>query len=115
VNEEQRAQLGVDRIMWGSDYPHVESTFRYPGTDDFAGEESIGKLALRFTFAGLPEDHVRAMLGLTAAKVYGLDVDELTAVARAIHAPTYADVSVPLTEPPVGASTLAFRTYGPWA
>jgi predicted TIM-barrel fold metal-dependent hydrolase len=105
----------ADRIMWGSDYPHVESTFQYPGTEDFTGAESIGKLALRFTFAGLPEDEVRAMLGLTAAKVYGLDVGELTAVARAIHAPTFADVSVPLAEPPGGASTLAFRTYGPWA
>jgi predicted TIM-barrel fold metal-dependent hydrolase len=105
----------ADRLMWGSDYPHVESTFQYPGTDDFEGAESVGRLALRFTFAGLPEDQVRSLLGLTAAKVYGLDVDELSAVARAIDAPTFAGVSVPLDEAPVGASTLAFRTYGPWA
>ena len=105
----------ADRLMWGSGYPNVESTFQYPGTDDFDGAESVGRLALRFTFDGLPEDEVRAILGLTAAKVYGLDVDELTAVASAIDAPTFADVSVPLTEPPVGGSTLAFRTYGPWA
>jgi predicted TIM-barrel fold metal-dependent hydrolase len=105
----------ADRIMLGSDYPHVESTFPYPGTDDFDGAESIGRMALRFTFAGLAEDEVRAMLGLTAAKVYGLDVDELTTVARAIDAPTFADISVPLAEAPIGASTLAFRTYGPWA
>jgi hypothetical protein len=37
-----------------SDYPHVESTFQYPGTDDFDDAESIGRMALRFTFAGVP-------------------------------------------------------------
>jgi predicted TIM-barrel fold metal-dependent hydrolase len=105
----------ADRIMWGSDYPHVESTFQYPGTDDFASQTSIGKLALRFTFAGLPEGDVRAMLGLNAAKVYGLDVDALGTVARRIHAPSFEDVSDPLEEVPAGASALAFRTYGPWA
>jgi predicted TIM-barrel fold metal-dependent hydrolase len=105
----------ADRIMWGSDYPHVESTFQYPGTDDFAGQTSIGRLALRFTFAGLPEDDVRAMLGLNAAKVFDLDVDALGSVARRIHAPSFEDVSDPLEEVPTGASALAFRTYGPWA
>lgn len=104
-----------DRIMWGSDYPHVESTFQYPGTDDFEGQTSIGKAALRFTFAGLPEDDVRAMLGGNAAKVYGLDLDALGRVARDIDAPTFDEVSTPLDEVPAGASALAFRTYGPWA
>jgi predicted TIM-barrel fold metal-dependent hydrolase len=35
----------ADRLMRGSDYPHVESTFQYPGTDDFDGEQSVGQAA----------------------------------------------------------------------
>ncbi|HZP30847.1 MAG TPA: amidohydrolase family protein [Acidimicrobiia bacterium] len=104
----------ADRIMWGSDYPHLESTFQYPG-DDFTGGTSTGKQALRFTFAGIPEDHVRAMVGLTAAHVFGLDVPSLERIAAAIDAPTYEDVSVPLEAVPAGASPLAFRTFGPWS
>jgi predicted TIM-barrel fold metal-dependent hydrolase len=104
----------ADRIMWGSDYPHMEGTFQYPGTDDFAGHASYGKLSLRFTFAGLPEAAVRAMLGETAAAVYGLEAAGLAAIARSIGAPTFEDVSEPLEEVPAGASPFAFRTFGPW-
>jgi predicted TIM-barrel fold metal-dependent hydrolase len=105
----------ADRVMWGSDYPHMESTFQYPGTADFEGQTSYGKLALRFTFAGLDEPVVRAILGETACRIYGLDVDALTGVARTIGAPTYNDVNTPLDTAPDGASAFAFRTFGPWA
>jgi predicted TIM-barrel fold metal-dependent hydrolase len=105
----------ADRIMWGSDYPHMESTFQYPGTDDFTGATSYGRLALRFTFAGLEEGPVRTMLGETAAAVYGLDLGALARVAAVIGAPTYEDVSEPLEAVPAGASAFAFRTFGPWA
>ena len=101
--------------MWGSDYPHMESTFQYPGTTDFDGHTSYGKLALRFTFAGLDEPHVRAILGETACRVYDLDRGELANVARTIGAPTYDEVNTPLATVPEGASTFAFRTVGPWA
>ena len=104
-----------DRIMWGSDYPHMEGTFQYPGTDDFTDATPYGKLSLRFTFAGLPEREVRAMAGETAAVVYGLDLDALTKVARSIGAPTFDAVSEPLVEIPAGASPFAFRTIGAWA
>ena len=105
----------ADRVMWGSDYPHMESTFQYPGTADFEGQTSYGKLALRFTFAGLHERPVRAMVGENACRIYGLDIAALRRVARAIGAPTYADVSTPLDTVPAGSSAFAFRTFGPWA
>jgi predicted TIM-barrel fold metal-dependent hydrolase len=105
----------ADRVMWGSDYPHMESTFQYPGTTDFDGHTSYGKLALRFTFAGLDERYVRAMLGETACRVYDLNRGELANVARTIGAPTYDEVNTPLATVPEGASAFAFRTVGPWA
>lgn len=98
----------ADRLMWGSDYPHMEGTFQ-------VGDTSIGKASLRFTFAGLPEDVVRAMVGETAAKVYGLDLGALAAIAKGIDAPTFEELSEPLEAVPAGASPFAFRTVGPWA
>ncbi len=65
-----RYEIGVDKIMWGQDYPHIEGT--YPYTTE----------ALRNTFAGLPSDEVAPMLGLNAADVYGFDLDALGAGRR---------------------------------
>jgi len=98
----------ADRVLWGSDYPHMEGTFQL-------GDVAHTPLSLRFTFAGTDEDVVRAMVGGTAADVYGLDRAALARVAREIHAPTFADIAEPLDEVPVGASPFAFRTVGPWA
>jgi predicted TIM-barrel fold metal-dependent hydrolase len=100
----------ADRLMWGADYPHLEGTFQ-------AGDVSFTRLSLRFTCAGLPEPQVRAMLGGTAAGVYGLDPGRLDAIAAAIDAPTFEDLDRPLAreDVPAGASPFAFRTVGPWA
>jgi predicted TIM-barrel fold metal-dependent hydrolase len=98
----------VDRIMWGSDYPHMESTWQ-------VGSTSYSRLSLRFSLAGLEEPTVRAIVGETAAKVYGLDLAALRKVAAAIGAPTYNELSEPLEKVPAGASPFAFRTVGPWA
>ncbi|HEX7095970.1 MAG TPA: amidohydrolase family protein [Acidimicrobiales bacterium] len=98
----------ADRVMWGSDYPHMEGTFQ-------VGDTSFGRLALRFTFAGMDERVVRAMVGGTAAAVYGFDVGALERVAAEIGAPTFAELSEPLDTVPAGASPFAFRTFGPWA
>ena len=51
-----REDTGVDRIMWGSDYPHYEGT--HPYTNE----------ALRYTFAGVDSDEVRLMLGTNVAR-----------------------------------------------
>jgi predicted TIM-barrel fold metal-dependent hydrolase len=98
----------VDRLMWGADYPHMEGTFQAGGT-------SMGKLSLRFTFAGLPEPVVRAVVGETAAEVYGLGLGALAGIAREIGAPTFEELSEPVDVVPAGASPFAFRTVGPWA
>ena len=79
-----RHQLGVDRIMWGADYPHHEGTFPY--TD----------LALRVCFADVPEDEVRAMTSLNAAEVYGFDLDKLQTIADEIG-PTVEEVATPVS------------------
>ena len=40
----------ADKIMWGSDYPHMEGTYQRPDHDD---DPSMSLLAMRHTFAGL--------------------------------------------------------------
>ena len=102
----------VANVMWGSDYPHTEGTFQHPESPE---APSIGRIALRNTFSGLPADAVRAMAGLNAVRVYGLDLDALTDVARRIGAPSVIDLAEPVDQVPAGASPMAFRTFGPWA
>jgi len=77
-------------MMWGSDYPHIEGTVLYPQSDDDV--VSTTRLSLSHDFAGLPADDVQAMVGETAARVYGLDVDRLAYVARRIEAPTLTHI-----------------------
>ena len=97
----------ADRLMWGSDYPHMEATWQ-------RGPTAYSPLSLRFALAGLDEATVRAMVGGTAIDVYGLDPDRAGRRAARIGAPTYAELSEPLDEVPAGASPFAFRTNGPW-
>ena len=56
-----RDLIGVDRLMWGSDYPHFDSTF--PNS-----RKEIEK-----NFTGVPEDERALILGGTMAKVYNLN------------------------------------------
>ena len=55
-------QLGLDRFMWGSDYPHDE------GTAPFTREH------LRQLFHTWPEGELDEFLAGTAAKVYEFDL-----------------------------------------
>jgi predicted TIM-barrel fold metal-dependent hydrolase len=80
---ELRDQVGVDRIMWGSDFPHLEGC--WPFSRDH----------LRLAFAGVPTDEVRAMVGGNAARVYGFDLAALTPLAEQFG-PSPADVDQPL-------------------
>ena len=84
-------ELGVDRVMWGSDYPHDEGT--YPHT----------KEALRNTFAGWNEQDLRSVLGHNAAHVYQMDLDTLAPLAKQ-HGPTIEELQQPLTSMPDNAS-----------
>jgi hypothetical protein len=80
-----RSALGVDRMMWGADYPHHEGSFPY--TD----------LALRAIFSELPEEEVRMMTSENAARCYGFDLDQLQVVADEIG-PSPEHVAVPLAQ-----------------
>jgi predicted TIM-barrel fold metal-dependent hydrolase len=54
--------LGAGRLLWGNDYPHHEGT--WPHSDE----------AIERTMGHLPEADRRAILGETAAKVYGFEI-----------------------------------------
>ncbi|MBW2241141.1 MAG: amidohydrolase [Deltaproteobacteria bacterium] len=62
---ELRHEIGIEQIMWGSDYPHPEGSWPY--TPDQMHE----------TFHGLPENEIAAMLGGNAVRFYGLDAEKL--------------------------------------
>jgi predicted TIM-barrel fold metal-dependent hydrolase len=67
-----RHEIGVDRMMFGRDYPHARGT--WPNTLDW----------LRVVFADVAEDEARAILGENAVRWYGLDREHLTAIAARI-------------------------------
>ncbi len=67
-----RHEIGIETLMWGSDYPHIEGT--WPNT----------QLALRNTFAGIPEDEVRMILGSNGARAFRLDTKALQPIVDRI-------------------------------
>lgn len=69
---EKRHDVGVDVLMWGSDFPHPEGT--WPHTQELRVD------AMR----GVPDAERDAMLGLNAANFYGFDCDALAAVVQQI-------------------------------
>ncbi|ORT57506.1 amidohydrolase family protein [Streptomyces sp. CB03238] len=94
-----RDRIGLDKIMWGSDYPHDEGTAPY------------SREGLRIAYAGLPREEVAAMAGGNAARVYGFDLAFLDPLA-AVHGPTVAEIAEPLTEVPADATSPAFAPGG---
>lgn len=87
--------LGIDRIMWGSDYPHHEATYPY------------SRESLRRNFSDWSPDDLQMILGGTAASVYGLDLDALAPLA-AEHGPSVDELAAPLDEIPADAGSPAF-------
>jgi predicted TIM-barrel fold metal-dependent hydrolase len=81
-----RDVVGVDRFLWGSDYPHDEGS--YPNTVK----------AIRRAFREVPVDDTRKMLGANAAALYGFDLAALAPLA-AEHGPTVAQVHRPRSTP----------------
>jgi predicted TIM-barrel fold metal-dependent hydrolase len=77
---EDRYRIGVDKLMWGSDYPHLEGT--WPNT----------KEALPETFATYPESEIRTILGENAAGVYGFDRELLGPIGDKVG-PSLSDVT----------------------
>jgi len=64
-----RDVIGVDDMMWGSDYPHSESTF--PQSRKIIAE----------ILAGVPEGEQAKIVGGNTARVYGFDVAKVSAHA----------------------------------
>ena len=64
-----RDAIGVDNLMWGSDYPHSESTF--PRSREILDE----------ILAGVPADEQAKIVGGNTARVYHFDVARVTAHA----------------------------------
>jgi predicted TIM-barrel fold metal-dependent hydrolase len=93
-----RQEIGVDHILWGTDYPHYEGT--YPHT----------RKALRHTFHDVAPEETRAILGENAARLYRFDLEKLAPLA-ARFGPTPAEVATPLPagEIPKNVHTNAFR------
>ena len=64
-----RDVIGVDNMMWGSDYPHSESTF--PQSRKILSE----------ILAGVPEEEQAKIVGANTARVYGFEVAQVAAHA----------------------------------
>jgi predicted TIM-barrel fold metal-dependent hydrolase len=75
--------IGIDRVMWGSDYPHEE------GTHPFTRQH------LSQVMHALEPTQVQQILAGNAARVYGFDLDALRSAADE-YGPTVAEVSQPL-------------------
>jgi predicted TIM-barrel fold metal-dependent hydrolase len=77
-----RDKIGVDKLMWGSDYPHDEGS--YPNT----------KKAVQRVFHDVDPADTHAMLAGNAAKLYGFDLDALAPLGEK-HGPAVAEVHTP--------------------
>lgn len=80
---EMRSEIGVDRMMWGADYPHLE------------GAVPVHRLVLRHIFGGLPPDDVRRILGQNAVDLWNFDGALLQEVADRVG-PTVEDLASPV-------------------
>jgi predicted TIM-barrel fold metal-dependent hydrolase len=95
----QRYEIGVDNILWGSDFPHPEGT--WPRTREW----------LRDTFHDIPVAETRRMLGGAAAEVFGFDTDALAPIAARIG-PTPRELGQPADQAAVEASWARARETG---
>lgn len=80
---EIRNEVGLEQIMWGSDYPHPEGA--WPQT----------KSQVYDTFHALPDADIAKMLGENAIRFWGLDRDKLAVIAERIG-PTREDLKAVL-------------------
>ena len=65
-----RHEIGIDKLMWGADYPHLE------------GAAPVHRETLRYIFGGMPEDDLRPILGGNAVDLWGFDADLLAGGGR---------------------------------
>ena len=63
IGVRMRDVIGVDNMMWGSDYPHSESTF------------PRSREVLDDILQGVPDDERAKVVGLNTARLYNFDLD----------------------------------------
>src|SRR5699024_7477949 len=80
---EARHVIGIDKFMWGSDYPHDEGSYPYSREN------------LRSNFSDAPEAELRKILAGNAAEMYDFDLDALAPLAARVG-PTVDEIAVPL-------------------
>jgi len=91
-----REDVGLDRILWGNDYPHYEGCYPYSREN------------MRFAFSDVTEKEVRMMLGENAANLYGFDLEKLRgAAAEAAITPDL--VATELDEIPADSTCITFQ------
>ena len=84
-----RHEIGVDRLMWGADFPHLE------------GAAPLHREVLAHVFGGLPTEDLRKILGMNAVGLWGFDAALLQEVADRVG-PVPSDLAdaLPLEEIP---------------
>jgi len=90
-----RDAIGVDRIMWGADYPHIEGTWPH------------SLEALREACTGCTGDEITMMASTTAADVYGFDLDALAPVAERVG-PRLDELVTPAAPAPASYSPVDY-------
>jgi predicted TIM-barrel fold metal-dependent hydrolase len=88
-------KVGLERVMWGSDYPHHE------------GSPPYTREALRRAFSDWEPDELAPVLSENAAAVYGFDLEVLAPIAARVG-PTVDELRVPLDEVPKDSGSPAF-------
>jgi predicted TIM-barrel fold metal-dependent hydrolase len=91
-----RDYVGVDKILWGNDYPHYEGCYPYSREN------------MRLAFSDVPEREVRMMLAENAAALYGFDLEKLRPDAEKLGI-TPELVRVPLEEIPADSMCPTFQ------
>ncbi|MEY2463573.1 MAG: hypothetical protein QOH64_1711 [Acidimicrobiaceae bacterium] len=94
-----RYEIGLDRFMWGSDYPHDE------GTHPFTREH------LRSLFSDTDPAEMRRILSENAAALYDFDLDALAPLAGQVG-PTIEEIAVPLDHLPDEPNEALLRSAG---
>jgi len=90
-------RVGIDRVMWGSDYPHVE------GTMPFTREH------LRQVLGHLPPEQIQQIVGGNTAELYGFDMEALRPAAEQ-YGPTVAEIAEPLEQLPANPNEALLRS-----
>ena len=94
-----RHEIGIDRLMFGTDYPHPEGT--WPNTKQW----------IRDAFEGVPADELALILGGNTARCYNLPMGPLNEVAARIGPTAEELLGAPPLDPRIAAQFHARAGY----